>query len=241
MKNPPWSRDEHIITLSFYLKHTPNIPGKKSEEIRELSRILNLLQKYIGGDIPDGFRNENGVYMKLMNFRRLDPAYKGVGLVNGNKDEEVVWNLYASTPEKLYDLSQRILSFTNSVLLQKKLPDLNDDEIESNEGQLLSRIHRYYERDANLTKKKKERFFSQNNALYCECCGFNFAEIYGEHGKGFIECHHTKPLSELKAESITKISELVLLCANCHRMIHRHKPWLSIEELKEKIMIKNNK
>lgn len=94
MKNPHWTRDEHIVALDFYLQHTPNIPDKDSQEIRELSRSLNLLQQSIGGETPEKFRNENGVYMKLMNFRRFDPAYKGVGLANGNKDEEVVWNLY---------------------------------------------------------------------------------------------------------------------------------------------------
>jgi len=41
MKNPPWSRDEHIIALDFYLKHNPIIPGKDSKEVIQLSELLN--------------------------------------------------------------------------------------------------------------------------------------------------------------------------------------------------------
>lgn len=240
MRNPPWSRDEHIVALDFYLSHAPNIPGNTSDEVIELSRSLNLLQQNIGGETPDKFRNPNGVYMKLMNFRRFDPDYEGVGLANGNKDEEVVWNLYANDPEKLHKLSEHILSFTKGEHLQEKLPELTDEEIESNEGQILSRVHRYRERDSGLVRKKKERFLAQNGTLFCECCGFNFSEVYGNHGDGFIECHHTKPVSELDAESTTKISELALLCANCHRMIHRRKPWLSIDELRLKTVGENS-
>ena len=114
MRNPPWSRDELIVTLDFYLKYTPSIPGKTSSEISELSDFLNLLQSKIDGDLPDKFRNNNGVYMKLMNLRRFDPEYKGKGLQRGNKDEGVVWNLYSSKPEKLRQVSDTIRSFVSS-------------------------------------------------------------------------------------------------------------------------------
>ena len=50
---------------------------------------------------------------------------------------------------------------------------------------------------------------------------------------GFIECHHNIPLHEKENERLTKLSDLSLLCSNCHRMIHRKKKWLTIKELKE--------
>ena len=58
-------------------------------------------------------------------------------------------------------------------------------------------------------------------ALRCEGCGFDFAATYGELGHGFAECHHVVPLADLRAGSRTRLSDLVILCANCHRMIHR--------------------
>lgn len=61
--------------------------------------------------------------------------------------------------------------------------------------------------------------------------GFDFYEFYGELGKGFIECHHTVPVSEYCNELTTKIKDLALICSNCHHMVHRRRPWLRVEEL----------
>jgi 5-methylcytosine-specific restriction protein A len=55
----------------------------------------------------------------------------------------------------------------------------------------------------------------------------------GLRGKGFIEAHHTKPVETLVESSKTKLEDLALLCANCHRMVHAARPWLSIEALQK--------
>ena len=68
--------------------------------------------------------------------------------------------------------------------------------------------------------------------LQCEVCLFDFEKRYGPRGHGFIEAHHTRALATLMEDSTTKAEELALVCANCHRMIHSQKPWLSIEELR---------
>lgn len=66
-------------------------------------------------------------------------------------------------------------------------------------------------------------------------CNFNFEEKYGKHGKNYIEIHHVKPLSENDSEKmIDPKKDLVPVCANCHRMIHREKyNTLSIDALKK--------
>jgi 5-methylcytosine-specific restriction protein A len=93
-------------------------------------------------------------------------------------------------------------------------------------------------------------YFSRNPALIndaklkygfkCQVCEFSFEEKYAELGVGYIECHHTNPLSERSDldELKTKISDIAVVCANCHRMLHRRSPALTIEQLKE-IMAKN--
>ncbi|MDA1777978.1 MULTISPECIES: HNH endonuclease [Bacillus cereus group] len=67
----------------------------------------------------------------------------------------------------------------------------------------------------------------------CKACGFNFEKVYGERGKDFIEIHHLKPLFTLGKESdIDPENDLIPVCSNCHRMIHRKKDEvLDIEEL----------
>lgn len=231
-RNPPWNRDELLITLDFYLQHTPTIPAKNSTEITELSDILNHLQSKLGGNIPDRFRNTNGVYMKLMNFRRFDPDYEGVGLQRGNKDEKVVWDLYAHKPNELSKIAEAICSSISSDTVVPSSDVVTSDEEEAEEGKILTRIHRYRERDLKLAKRKKEAFMQENGALFCEVCKFDFSKNYGEHGAGFIECHHTKPISEIDVGTKTKLSDLAVVCSNCHRMIHRKRPWLSIADLK---------
>ena len=234
MKNPPWTRDEHIIALDFYLSHLPSIPGKDSSEIQELSKVLNNLNSFLDHQITEKFRNPSGVYMKLMNFRGIDPAYKGVGLAYGSKDEQVVWDLYANRPFELAKLAKHIKQFSTSET--KDIPVISEDEEEGNEGQILSRVHRYRERDRTLVSKKKLKFLQENPKLFCQGCGFDFQNKYGDRGKDFIECHHTKPVSELSVGETTKLVDLVLLCSNCHRIVHRKKPWLTIDELKQLIV-----
>lgn len=71
----------------------------------------------------------------------------------------------------------------------------------------------------------------------CQVCRFDFAENYGDLGRSFIEMHHLNPLSERPQEEWTDVirtdlSEVSVLCANCHRMIHRRRPALSLEQLR---------
>jgi hypothetical protein len=58
----------------------------------------------------------------------------------------------------------------------------------------------------------------------CQACDLNFEERYGVIGKGFIEAHHLRPIASLKegmAVSYDVATDFVVLCANCHRMVHR--------------------
>ena len=68
----------------------------------------------------------------------------------------------------------------------------------------------------------------------CEVCGFDFGEVYGDRGKGFIHVHHIVPVSQLKDNYIIDpVKDLVPVCPNCHAMLHTVNPPLSVEELKE--------
>lgn len=108
-------------------------------------------------------------------------------------------------------------------------------ENEFPEGALLYRQHLARERNANLVRCVKLRAKLIHGCLCCEACNFNFHEVYGEVGDDYIECHHTVPVSELLPGSKTDIADVVLLCANCHRVVHRRRPWLNLASLKELI------
>jgi predicted HNH restriction endonuclease/predicted RNA-binding protein with PUA-like domain len=103
-RNPIWSRDELILALDLYLRFRDALPSKDSVELTELSSFLGTMGRAKGGGEAQTFRNVNGVYMKMMNFRRFDPEYTAdgkVGLVRGNKLEEAVWNEFAGNPQGL--------------------------------------------------------------------------------------------------------------------------------------------
>lgn len=86
------------------------------------------------------------------------------------------------------------------------------------EGEQVLVTHFVRERDAGLVKRAKRKFKKAHGRLYCEACEFNFQEKYGSLGKDYIEALHVTPLSQGKRQTST--DELVMLCGNCHRMVH---------------------
>lgn len=237
-RNPSWKRDELILALDLYFRHNPNQISNKHKEVLKLSKLLNSLPIHENHPNSDNFRNPNGVYMKMCNFLRFDPDYKGKGLQRGSKLEEEVWNEFHNDKTKLHVLAQSIIS---GVELEKEevSKSINmDEEEEFPEGKILYRIHKHRERNNSVIKKKKQIALDENK-LRCEICEFDFFKTYGELGKGFIECHHTIPISNYIENTKTRLNDLVLVCSNCHRMLHRKRPWLEKEELKKLIKEKS--
>jgi 5-methylcytosine-specific restriction protein A len=80
------------------------------------------------------------------------------------------------------------------------------------------RTHKRIERNRSLATKVKRSL-----GLTCQACGFNFEAVYGPTGKDYIEAHHLTPLSKLKGQRVAldPRRDFAVLCANCHRMIHR--------------------
>jgi 5-methylcytosine-specific restriction protein A len=77
------------------------------------------------------------------------------------------------------------------------------------------------------------RICIEHFGVSCQVCGFNFQLKYGELGKEFIHVHHIVPLHTINEKyTIDPLKDLVPLCANCHAMIHRRTPPLTVLELK---------
>ena len=110
----------------------------------------------------------------------------------------------------------------------------NDAE-EYPEGKKSFAWHVKLERSSKLAKKVKDQRLREKKDLCCEVCGFSFKKFYGPLGIGFIEAHHTVPVSKFKGPRITRIEEIALVCSNCHRMLHRSTPLLSIPDLRRKL------
>jgi 5-methylcytosine-specific restriction protein A len=200
-RNPTWIPDELILALDLYLRYAGNPPRKGSAEIDELSETLNRLGRYLGIATEDRFRNVNGVYMKLMNFRRFDPVFTEAGkrgLSRGGQTEEEVWSTFATDPERYYAVAQTIRQALAHAQNGETIADLAGDGIEeAEEGRVIAALHRRYERNSALVQAKKKKALATLGRLACEACGFDFRERYGDHGEGFIECHHARPVHAL--------------------------------------------
>ncbi|MBZ5720635.1 MAG: HNH endonuclease [Acidobacteriia bacterium] len=110
------------------------------------------------------------------------------------------------------------------------LPE-DDDEAAFPEGRELFLKHRARERNPAVVRHAKTLFLRRHGRFFCQACGFDFERVYGELGRGVIEAHHTTPVSELSSGAKTKVSDIALICPNCHRMVHRKRPWLTINQL----------
>lgn len=140
-------------------------------------------------------------------------------------------NILISDLQEMLHLYNLLYDRGGTDILEDQSFIFGDEEIpETIEEQKKHTLHYRIERKTSFTKKIKKA-----KGYTCEACGFNFEKTYGDIGKEFIEAHHLTPLSELKEGEIRSysIDDFAVLCANCHRMIHRKDAPKSVQELKK--------
>lgn len=70
----------------------------------------------------------------------------------------------------------------------------------------------------------------EHHGYACAACGVILSEIYGEVAKDFIHVHHLVPLSEVEeGYEVDPIKDLRPVCPDCHAIIHRTDPPMTIE------------
>ena len=158
-QNADWSWDEHVLALEFYHQHRQKIPGKKSAEISLLSKTLIALGHRTKVAMTPKFRNANGVYMKMMNFRRIDTEFTSLGksgLSRGALLESRVWDFYRDKQKLLSSHATAIrFALGNEHIAIQLNKDTDGEEYEGEEGGVLIRLHLSRERDSKLIRKKK--------------------------------------------------------------------------------------
>lgn len=83
-----------------------------------------------------------------------------------------------------------------------------------------------YQRSAKLKERAMEHY-KVDGKIFCDCCNFNFEDLYGSlYGANYIEIHHIKPIfmydeGDLNDTINNAIKNVIPVCSNCHRMIHR--------------------
>lgn len=137
----------------------------------------------------------------------------------------------------LSKLSTSLLAAFRELSAERRIPDkisptdtTRTIALEYAEGERSLREYWFFKRNPALRAAAIDR-----HGLNCAACELNFTSKYGGLGEGYIEIHHLNPLAErndgIRGTLTTSIDDVVPVCANCHRMIHRRHPALSIGEL----------
>lgn len=109
-RNPPWTREELILSLNLFFKTKPSKFTSSNPDIIELSNTLRKLSAFPNPPDIETYRNPNGVAKKLSNFLRFDPTYEGTGLTRGGKLEEKIWEEFAGSRLELESAAKKIIS-----------------------------------------------------------------------------------------------------------------------------------
>ena len=116
-------------------------------------------------------------------------------------------------------VARKALAFFEEVIRNtpaKKLEPPRYSEFPRIENRNIVRIHILRERSPVLSRQCKIR-----DDFQCKVCRMRFEDVYGELGEEFAEAHHKKPLSSLVGAVKNTPDDLITVCANCHRMLHR--------------------
>ena len=236
VKNPDWARDEIILACELVMEN--GWKGLDAQDVRvvELSGLLQLFPIHAEAERNEKFRNPNGVARKTFDIATRHPAYQGKP-TNGSALDVAVLNEFLTRPKEMTGVALLIRQGIAAGELQTLAPTVDEefeDDYSAPEGRLLMRRHQARERNKSLRNKKIASVLQRGGQLACEACGFDFEQVYGDRGSGYIECHHIVPLHEA-GEGRTRLSDLALICSNCHRMIHRAAPWPTPGELRASI------
>jgi len=208
-----------------------------TELIKELEEIMKPQGK--DAEIISG-RNDTYFSQKVRNLT----AHKT--LINKNL-AEYRDKLYYITPlgEKLLQEKSEIFDYLQKSSFSQIQKDetinkmLSENvfylpEIDICEGELVT-ISSQVRKRSSVLRRFAFDYFKAQDLIKCNICDFDFEKKYGDSGKDYIELHHIKPIEiyEKDGEILklkTAVKNLIPLCSNCHKMIHKNK--IETDELK---------
>lgn len=233
MSRQNWTRDELLLATNLVFHNNQKALDRTAPEVLELSEFLRKFPAHQDANLAPSFRSPASVALKTRNIAdKLPSNSQKKNKSNGSKSEAPIIDLFLND----YNVAQKEVQVAVINLMQNAFEELVSEEFyessfERIEGRRKLISHYRIERNRELRNAKIREIRARDQNVCCEICGFSFFAVYGERGVNFLEVHHVNFLSE-SGERSTKMSELIGLCSNCHRMIHRKQPWLSPSELR---------
>ncbi|QIP86322.1 HNH endonuclease [Streptomyces sp. Tu 2975] len=222
MRSPAWTWDELMLACALVVKNGWRELRTGDAAVLELSELLRSLPLHEGvaAELPS-YRSVGSVSRKTTDLATNHPAYRGKATKGGSMDHAVV-RAFIEHEEEMLIAARAVeegISSGELALIAPQPDEVADDGLTALEGRLLARWALSRERSTKLRRRKIDDVLRRGRPLECEVCRFNFGLQYGRLGEGYIEIHHTLPL-HISGPRETRIGDLALLCANCHRMCH---------------------
>jgi 5-methylcytosine-specific restriction enzyme A len=227
--NPNWTREEVILALDLYFECKGLPPAPRDARIHELSEVLRAFPHHAESARRETFRNADGVAFKLQNLRQVAT---GKGLGNVSRTDREVWAEFGSAPARVKQLAQLIRA---GVEVARQVREQEADYEVFAEGRVVTEAHLRRERNPKL-RSKLLAALSSAGALACEVCARQGSGPSVELAQAIFEVHHILPLSAGEVRT-TRLADLALLCASCHRQVHKviamQLEWLTMAQLRK--------
>lgn len=207
----------------LYLSLNQGVTTIQDKYQRKASEVLRIKSEDYRAQLYKRSSNFNIDSIKLVDSKsgvsKLGELYESGNILAKFYDAQ-------SIPDNsvLYSDIREMLEIYRSLTFNESLPTNNSEaeEIEQSftgvEKLKKFKFHKRIERNSQLVKLVKKV-----QGYTCKACGFNYVDKYGDLGKDFIEAHHLTPVSKLTgtAVELDARKDFVVLCSNCHKMIHR--------------------
>lgn len=197
-----------------------------------------------GHDFPNTFNeqtNEMTWYGKP-NAHSEQPTFRS--LFQGSTELHMFARWNSKSVMFTYLGKPKISSFQNDIILADGIRtikltlvfdafSLANDELQEatnlTEGSMRYTFGRRFERNPRLRSE-----CINHHGTDCKICGFRFEEVYGDLGLNYCHVHHISPLSEVgESHTVCPKTDLIPVCPNCHAMLHKTKPALTPDQLRE--------
>lgn len=129
---------------------------------------------------------------------------------------------------------KKIPGYVRIMMKGKKQPDTllqrttYESAMGAQEGAVLEVTLNRYERDPEARQACLKHY-----GLACAVCEMTFGDVYGDIGRDFIHVHHLDQLAMGGERKTDPIEHLRPVCPNCHAMLHKRTPPVSIPELRK--------
>jgi 5-methylcytosine-specific restriction endonuclease McrA len=204
---------ERKLWACFFSKDTKQIIALKKRVSRKLWTVRTITT------------NDTVDTKHLVLVDRLKRTEFNGPVFEKHSDDETYYGIYDPTRDSKENVNvhscARAVAFFSDVA--RAMPNATEEDEHREiypqcENRKYVASHLQRERSRLLGVERKDR-----DGYECQVCGFRFQDHYGKLGNEFAEAHHVVPLSQLRGQVKTSINDLVTVCANCHRMLHRMK------------------